>query len=58
MKIISFDGVCNLADWFTCFRFGRKDRSYSVKGIQICIEHFEKDGFNVKAVVPQMRYVF
>lgn len=28
---------------------------FSVKGIEICLEFFEKEGYEVKAVVPQKR---
>lgn len=37
------------------FRFGQRDNTYSVRGIELCIEHFEKLGYNVKAIVPEMR---
>lgn len=37
------------------YRHGRKDNSYSIKGIEICLKHFENLGFEVKAFVPQMR---
>lgn len=30
-------------------------KEFSVEGIWICINHFMKEGYDVKAVVPQMR---
>lgn len=38
------------------FRHGVKDKSYSVKGIEICIKYFQDRGFDVRAVVPLSRY--
>lgn len=34
---------------------GLQNRTYSIKGIELCVKHFENLGFPVKAVVPQMR---
>lgn len=31
------------------------NKEFSVKGLKICIEYFEKMGHDVKAVVPQFR---
>ncbi|XP_055324933.1 probable serine/threonine-protein kinase DDB_G0278845 [Sitodiplosis mosellana] len=38
------------------YSHGLKDKSYSVKGIELCIKYFEDRGFEVRAVVPQMRW--
>lgn len=39
------------------FRHGTRTRSYSIKGIELCIKYFEDLGFAAKAVVPQMRWI-
>lgn len=36
-------------------RHGIRNQSYSIKGIELGIRHFESLGFSVRAVVPQMR---
>lgn len=41
--------------FFWHFRHGLKNKTYSIKGIELCVKHFEDLGFTVKAVVPQMR---
>lgn len=56
-KLIKIILLTRFTNTNICFLFCSHalNRKFSVKGLKICIDYFEKMGHEVKAVVPQFR---